>query len=367
MTRTLAVLFAVVLIAAGCAPTGADDSGSTASTTPSTPATAAGVGLVDIGAGVQGLPGLLATTYATGLPNVAALAVDADGRVWAATAAFDDAGTDTISLIAAAGATPVTVVTGQHTVLGLAWIGTTLFVAAKEAVTAWTGFDGTTFAAHHAVVTFAAAVGEVNGIAVSPAGRLVVGISAPCNACVTTDPDSGTVVSFLPDGTDRQVEATGIRAPVGLAYAPGTDDLYVSMNQRDDLGDATPGDWLAIVRVGQDWGFPDCYGQDVEACADVPGPVAVLDAHAAASGVAIVTGQLGTSIGTSALVAEWAKGVVLRVPLGTAGGATAVSSVSAIPFLTGLANPVPVIVDAAAGVLVGDWATGTIVRIAAAG
>jgi len=59
------------------------------------------------------------------------------------------------------------------------------------------------------------------------------------------------VVSFLPDGSDLRVEAGGIRAPVGLAYYPGTNDLFVTMNQRDDLGAQTPGDWLAVVRAGQ--------------------------------------------------------------------------------------------------------------------
>ena len=87
------------------------------------------------------------------------------------------------------------------------------------------------------------------------------------------------------------------------------------MNQRDDLRDATPGDWLAVVRDGQSWGFPQCYGQGGTVCKGVPQPIAVLDKHAAASDVTIVTGQLGATVGTAALVAEWAKGAVLRVPL----------------------------------------------------
>ena len=55
------------------------------------------------------------------------------------------------------------------------------------------------------------------------------------------------------------------------------------MNQRDDLGSKTPGDWLAVVREGQDWGFPGCWGQGGKACEGVPEPAAVLDAHAAES------------------------------------------------------------------------------------
>ena len=129
---------------------------------------------------------------------------------------------------------------------------------------------------------------------------------------------SGAVVSFLPDGTDLRVDATRIRAPIGLAYRPGTDDLFVTMNQRDDLADQTPGDWLSIVQTGQSWGFPDCYGQGGDAYTGVPSPVASLDPHAAVSGVAIVTGRLGTTgaaTSTTALVAEWSTGKVERVPL----------------------------------------------------
>ena len=171
------------------------------------------------------------------------------------------------------------------------------------------------------------------------------------------------VLSFLPDGSDLRVEAGRIRAPVGLAYDPTTNDLFVTMNQRDDLGEATPGDWLAIVRSGQDWGFPDCYGQGGSACDGVPTPVAELDEHAAVSGVAIVTGQLGTTVGHAALVAEWSTGTVMRVGLGTGAGT---STVSATPMLTGLTNPMPVAVTPDGAVLIGDWGTGTVYRIAAA-
>jgi hypothetical protein len=64
----------------------------------------------------------------------------------------------------------------------------------------------------------------------------------------------------------------------------------------------------------------------------------VLDKHAAAGGVAIVTGQLGRNVGTAALVAEWQSKRVLRVAL-TKSGSTYKSSVA--PFLSGLKNPLP--------------------------
>ena len=206
-------------------------------------------------------------------------------------------------------------------------------------------------------------VGKPGNIVLAPDGRMQMGISAPCDSCVPVSEHSAAIVSFMPDGSDLQIFASGIRAPVGLVYYPQTDDLFVTMNQRDDLDPQTPGDWLAVVHQGEAWGFPDCYGQGGTVCTDVPQPVAALDAHAAVSGVAIVTGQLGATIGTSAIVAEWADGKVQQVALAT-NGSTYTGTVR--PFLTGLKNPVPVMLSSRGAILVGDWATGTVYSIAKA-
>ncbi len=206
-----------------------------------------------------------------------------------------------------------------------------MYVASKESITAWTGFDGATFATHRTVVAFKAGVGEVNGIAPGPDGRLVVGISAPCDACVTTDPDSAAVVSFLPDGSDLRVVASGIRAPVGLAFRPDTGDLLVTLNQRDDH---------AVI---------DSFEATYMLSPTQTRPRTVWSPPA-------------TLTGTTAIVAEWANGMVLQVALSGSGSAT---TGTVTPFLVGLASPVAVLADGAGGVLVGDWATGTIVRIGA--
>ena len=149
---------------------------------------------------------------------------------------------------------------------------------------------------------------------------------------------------------------------MGLAFFPGTSDLFPSMNQRDDLGSKTPGDWLSLVREGQDWRFPGCYGQGGVACAGVPEPTAVLDKHAAVGGVAIVTGQLGASVGTSALVPEWGSAKVQQVAL-KRNGSSYEGSVA--PFLTGIANPLAIALTPDRSLLVGDWANGEIYRMSA--
>jgi glucose/arabinose dehydrogenase len=324
---------------------------------------AGGGGLTSIGAGVQGPSGLHATVYARGLTHASGFAYDDQGRLWVATAAATDDGTDGVYLVATPGAAPVQVISDVHTPLGLLWLGDSLYVASAGRVDVESGFDGARFASSRTIVTLAAGTGEVNGLALLADGRIAMGISAPCDHCTPTLPYSASVVTFQPDGRDLQVEASGIRAPVGLALFPSTGALLVTMDQRDDLGAATPGDWLGVVRSGQDWGFPDCYGQaDADAaCASAPSPLAVLDPHAAVSGVAVVAGQLGPAVGTAALVAEWTKGEVVRVALSADGGRAA----AVTPFVTGLENPEPVLTTPTGAVLIGDWQTGIVYEISA--
>ena len=358
--RRILLAAALVVNTTGTACGGPPPPGASSATATSTP-------MVDIGGGLQGRFGLEAEVLATGLTNVAALAFDRDDRLWASTAKFNDDGTDAVHLIDAdadadadgAGAA-IGVIAELHTPLGLLWVDDELFVASAGRVDAYGGLDGTSFSASRSVVTFDDGVGELNGMAQTPDGRILLGISAPCDACEPDDDHSASIVSFSPDGTDLRPYATEIRAPIGLAFFPGTDVLFVTMNQQDQLGDSTPGDWLAVVTEGQSWGFPDCCGQGGSSCKNRPTPVAELDVHAAVSGVGIVADQLGEGLGTAAVVAEWAKSQLVSVPLDPP---DFTSPETMTVLATGFANPVPVVVGPDGALCVGDWGNGNVFRI----
>ena len=304
-------------------------------------------GLVAIGAGLRGPAGLKASVYASGLRTASALALDPRGRLWVATSGATKHNADAVYLVSRAGARPVKVIRGVRGPLGLTWSGGRLYVTSLGRVDAFGGLRGTRFTTHATILVEPAGHGWNNAIVRAPNGRMVMSISSACDHCASKTRWSATIVSFRPDGSDVRVYARGIRAGFGLAYYRG--ELLVSMNQRDDLGARTPGDWLARVRQGDDWGFPRCYGQGGKTCAGVPKPAAVLDKHAAAGAV--------TVLGGAALVPEWTYGKVLRVALTT--GAT-----TAKPFLTGLRNPLPIVTTRAGTILVGDWGTGRIYRVA---
>jgi glucose/arabinose dehydrogenase len=291
---------------------------------------------------------------------VASFAVDPTGRLWLTAAGLESHTNDGVYVVLKAGERALKVVSGLDDPLGMDWYDGRLYVASVGRVDAYWGFDGTRFKHHRKILDGPEKEGENNWLVTAPDGRMVMGVSATCDHCQPTSKWDGAIVSFKPDGSDLRVFASRIRAPVGLAYFPGTDDLFVTMNQRDDLGPATPGDWLSIVREGEDWGFPGCYGQDGPLCAGVPSPLTALDPHGAVDGVTFVTGQLGPSIGTSALVAEWNVAKVQRVELERVGNGFRSTGVT--PFLRGLRNP-SALAPSPRGLFLGDWATGAIYMI----
>ena len=73
----------------------------------------------------------------------------------------------------------------------------------------------------------------------------------------------------------------------------------------------------------------------------------------------LVNGPMAGGSGTAALVAEWSSGKVLRVRSIDQATATVEQ------FLTGVGKPVALAVAADGSLFVGDWASGTIHRIAA--
>jgi glucose/arabinose dehydrogenase len=72
-------------------------------------------------------------------------------------------------------------------------------------------------------------------------------------------PPRATVQEFSADGTVQRTFASGLRNPVGIAFYPKTDHLYVVVNERDGLGDGLVPDYLTRIRLGDFFGWPYAY------------------------------------------------------------------------------------------------------------
>lgn len=74
-----------------------------------------------------------------------------------------------------------------------------------------------------------------------------------------TETRRANILAFDPDGSNERVFAYGIRNPVGLATNPQTGQLWMSVNERDMLGDNLVPDYITHVEEGGFYGWPWYY------------------------------------------------------------------------------------------------------------
>ncbi len=73
------------------------------------------------------------------------------------------------------------------------------------------------------------------------------------------DEPRATIQEFTIEGDHLGTFASGLRNPVGMAFYPGSDDLYTVVNERDGLGDELVPDYLTRVQRGGFYGWPYAY------------------------------------------------------------------------------------------------------------
>ena len=98
-------------------------------------------------------------------------------------------------------------------------------------------------------------------IVFSPDGkRMFVSIGSASNVSDdSAEANRARIFQFNPDGTGQKVFAWGIRNAVGIKFRPGTEDLWMSVNERDALGDGLVPDYISRVQPGGFYGWPWFY------------------------------------------------------------------------------------------------------------
>lgn len=137
-------------------------------------------------------------------------------------------------------------------------------------------------------------------IAFGPDGKLYIPVGAPCNICNHPEqPLYASITRMNPDGSGREVFASGVRNTVGFTWHPTTQELWFTDNGRDMLGDDTPPCELNHApRAGMHFGYPFCHGGTVPdpeygklgPCANYTAPAQNLGPHVAPLGLKFYTG-----------------------------------------------------------------------------
>jgi glucose/arabinose dehydrogenase len=67
------------------------------------------------------------------------------------------------------------------------------------------------------------------------------------------------ILEINPNGSGERLYASGLRNPVGMDWAPGTNVLWTAVNERDELGDDLVPDYLTSVKRDAFYGWPYAY------------------------------------------------------------------------------------------------------------
>jgi len=307
--------------------------------------------------------GFTVSTFASGLEHPTAMAWGADGRLYVT----QDTGQ--VVVTRSGSRKPVVVARELRVPLGLAWLGARLYVSERGRLTRYT-LRGASLVGRRTVLRgLPFGRHQQDNVVVGPDGRLYLGSGSTCDVCRERDRRSATILSLRPDGTDLRVVARGLRNPFGLAFQPRTGRLYASVNGQDELGTKTnpePAESVVVVRRGAFYGWPRCWPSYrlrklAGRCRGVTPPVAYLEPHSSADGVAFWRGDLFVALWGQYLSNRHGRRMV-RIRLGANGKATRVTE-----FARGFDHPLALVVDRSGALLVADWGRGVIYRIQSRG
>ena len=305
-------------------------------------------------------------------------------------------------------------VTESNGVRRYAWNGATTAPASEAVVT---GLPDSSTPELHGVYGH-----ELKNIALDAQDRLFVSIASSCNVCASdaaADPVRGSVYVYEATGGNGRLYARGLRNAEGLAFFPGTSDLWVAVNNRDNLPypfqdstgqygqvipsyvDNHPPDELIGLRDGGNYGWPFCnpdpdtpvgmfampFDRDYDTnasgaaadCSQMDKVTMGIQAHSAALGLLFLQGTAfpapWSSAAAIALHGSWNRTTptgdkVILVPF-VSGGEQPSAPVDLVTGWTTASGqywgrPVDVAVDASGAMFISDDGSGTIYRLSRA-
>jgi len=286
-----------------------------------------------------------------------------------------------------------TLIEGLRQPFGMALIGDQLYVANTDSVVRFAYRTGDTRIADKGTKLLDLPVGHhwTRALLASKDGtKLFITVGSGSNIGekgLEIEKDRATILELDIASGKSRVFASGLRNANGMAFEPTTGELWTVVNERDEIGDDVPPDYLTSVKEGGFYGWPYSYwGRNVDTRVQPERPDLVakaitpdyaLGAHTAALGLAWYDGtalpqpfQGGMFVGQhgSWNRTEYSGYKVIFVPFGNgrpSGGPVDVVTGFLKGDGSGVAHgrPVGVAVDAKGALLVADDTGNTVWRV----
>jgi len=192
---------------------------------------------------------------------------------------------------------------GLNAPFGMALIGDSLYVADTDAILRFPYQTGATEIRAKPTKVVDLPAGRINhhwtkSLIASPDGhKLYAGVGSNSNAGengLAVESERAAVWEIDPGTGSHRVFASGLRNPNGLAWEPQTGVLWVAVNERDELGNHLPPDYMTGLKAGAFYGWPfSYYGQHLDERARPSNPDLVAKAIAPQYALGAHTASLG--------------------------------------------------------------------------
>jgi glucose/arabinose dehydrogenase len=209
---------------------------------------------------------------------------------------------------------------GLNSPYGMVLVGNDLYVADADALLRFPYKTGETQIADKGKEVLALPAGinhhwTKNVVASADGKKLFVSVGSNSNIG-----DNGMEVEFqraaiwefdLASGQGK-VYASGLRNPNGLAINPQSHVLWTSVNERDEIGNDTPPDYMTSVKEGGFYGWPYSYwGQHVDERVRPQRPELVAKAIMPDYGLGAHTASLGLAFYDAGLMPQFKNGALI--------------------------------------------------------
>jgi glucose/arabinose dehydrogenase len=167
-----------------------------------------------------------------------------------------------------------TLLTGLQQPFGILQLGNWLYVANTNALMRFPFSVGQTKITSKGEKLIDLPAGKYNrhwtrNIISSPDGKKIyIAVGSGTNIAekgMANEIERADILEINPDGSGKKIYASGLRNPVGMDWNPQSHQLWVSVNERDELGDDLVPDYLTQVHKNGFYGWPYSYfGQHLD-------------------------------------------------------------------------------------------------------
>lgn len=194
--------------------------------------------------------------------------------------------------------------------IGMALVEDTLYVANTDGIVAFPYTDGDTTITAPGVTLAPLPEGPINHhwtknlVASVDGSTLYASVGSNSNVAengMEAEENRAAILQVDRETGETRVFASGLRNPVGMDWQPDSGELWVAVNERDELGSDLVPDYMTSVQDGGFYGWPySYYGQTVDTRVTPPRPDLVaqaikpdyaLGAHTASLGLTFYTGD----------------------------------------------------------------------------